>query len=49
MKDTIVAVATSTASKAGVNIVRLSGNTAKEIVDGIFSTNQSKTKKWSRI
>ena len=44
MKDTIVAVATSTASKAGVNIVRLSGNTAKEIADGIFSSKSIKNK-----
>lgn len=44
MKDTIVAVATSTASKAGVNIVRLSGNTAKEIADGIFSSKSINNK-----
>ena len=47
MKDTIVAAATSTARRA--NIVRLSGNTAKEIADGIFSSKSIKTKKWSRI
>lgn len=36
MKETIVAIATSTAGKAGVNIVRLSGNKAKLIRKKIF-------------
>lgn len=36
MKDVIVAIATSTAGKAGVNIVRLSGDGVKKIKDKVF-------------
>jgi tRNA modification GTPase len=36
MSDTIVAIATSLASSAGVNIVRISGEKAKAIADGMF-------------
>lgn len=36
MKDVIVAVATSTAGNAGVNIIRLSGEGVKKIIEKIF-------------
>ncbi len=36
MKETIVAIATSTAGRAGINIVRLSGKKAKQIKEKIF-------------
>lgn len=45
MKDVIVAIATSTAGNAGVNIIRLSGDGVKKISDKIFfskSLNENK-------
>src|SRR5690554_6535771 len=44
MSDTIVAIATSTATGAGVNIVRLSGEKAKEVADKIFESKAVKNK-----
>lgn len=44
MSQVIVAIATSTASNAGVNIIRLSGSNVREIADKIFySKNIKKT------
>lgn len=40
MKDTIVAIATSMASPAGINIIRISGDTALDIAKQIFESKE---------
>lgn len=41
MRDTIVAVATSMSSSAGINVIRVSGERAKQIAQTIFSSKRT--------